>query len=197
MRYSAVEIERVAVRAFELAATRRRRVCSVDKANVLESSRLWREVVSKVGLRFPEVTCTHMLVDSFAMDLIRRPAAFDVVLTENLLGDILTDEASMLVGSLGMLPSASLGTGTRGLYEPIHGSAPDIAGRGIANPIGAILSAALLLRWSLHSERAARSIEAAVAAALATGFRTPDIARPGEKAVGTEAMTTAVLDALA
>ena len=196
MRYTAVEIERVAVRAFELARTRRQRVCSVDKANVLESSRLWRDVVSKVAQRFPEVTCTHMLVDRFAMDLIRRPADFDVVLTENLFGDILTDEASMLVGSLGMLPSASLGTGRRGLYEPIHGSAPDIAGRGIANPIGAILSAAMLLRWSLGSERAARSIEEAVAATLAAGFRTADIARAGERAVGTDDMTAAILDAL-
>ncbi len=197
MRYSAVEIERVAVRAFELARTRRQRLCSVDKANILEASRLWRDVVSDVAQRFPDVTCTHMLVDSFAMELIRRPAAFDVVLTENLFGDILTDEASMLVGSLGMLPSASLGAGPVGLYEPIHGSAPDIAGRGIANPIGAILSGALLLRWSLHNERAARSIDDAVSAALAAGFRTADIASPGEPALGTDAMTGAILDALA
>ena len=196
MRYTTTEIERVAIRAFELARGRRHRLCSVDKANVLESSRLWREVVSSVAPRFPDVSLTHMLVDSFAMDLIRRPAAFDVVLTENLFGDILTDEASMLVGSLGMLPSASLGAGRRGLYEPIHGSAPDIAARGVANPIGAILSAALLLRFTLRSENAARSIERAVTAALVAGLRTADIAAAGEPVVGTETMTSAILDGL-
>lgn len=196
MRYSTVEIERVALRAFELASSRRRRLCSVDKANVLETSRLWREVVSRVAARFPDVTCTHMLVDSFAMELIRRPTAFDVVLTENLFGDILTDEASMLAGALGMLPSASLGTGTVGLYEPVHGSAPDIAGKGIANPIGAILSAALLLRWSAAHETAAAAVEQAVSEVLRAGLRTPDIARDGEAAVGTEAITDAVIKAL-
>jgi 3-isopropylmalate dehydrogenase len=196
MRYTTAEIERVALRAFELARSRRRRLCSVDKANVLESSRLWRDVVSSVALRFPDVECTHMLVDSFAMDLIRRPAVFDVVLTENLFGDILTDEASMLVGSLGMLPSASLGAGRRGLYEPIHGSAPDIAGRGIANPIGAILSAALMLRFTLRSESAALLIERAVTAALMAGVRTADIAGAGDRAVDTQTMTAAILDAL-
>ncbi|HVH64707.1 MAG TPA: 3-isopropylmalate dehydrogenase, partial [Candidatus Acidoferrum sp.] len=170
MRYSRPEIERVAVRAFDLARTRRHKVCSVDKANVLESSRLWRTVVTDVATRYPDISCTHMLVDAFAMEVLRRPQAFDIVVTENMFGDILTDEASMLAGALGMLPSASLGTSSLGLYEPIHGSAPDIAGKGIANPIGAILSAALLLRWSLKHEDAARSIEQAVSEVLADGL---------------------------
>ena len=196
MRYSAPEIERVAVRAFELARTRRRKLCSVDKANVLETSRLWRTVVSNVAGRYQDVECTHMLVDAFAMDMLRRPKAFDVVVTENLFGDILTDEASMLAGALGMLPSASLGSGTLGLYEPIHGSAPDIAGQDIANPIGAILSAALLLRWSLNQEPAAHAIEQAVASVLASGLRTADIAADGKDAVGTTAMADAIVAAL-
>jgi 3-isopropylmalate dehydrogenase len=194
MRYSATEIERIAERAFALAMTRRRMLCSVDKANVLETSRLWRDVVNRMAAaRYPEVRVTHMLVDSFAMALIRRPADFDVVVTENLFGDVLTDEASMLTGSLGMLPSASLGAGTLGLYEPIHGSAPDIAGRGIANPIGAILSVALLLRWSLDAPAAATTIEHAVSKALADGMRTADIVRPGVAALNTVAMTQAIL----
>ena len=196
MRYSTPEIERVAVRAFELARMRRRSVLSVDKANVLETSRLWRSVVSRVATRYPDVTCAHMLVDAFAMELLRRPQAFDIVVTENLFGDILTDEASMLAGALGMLPSASLGGGTLGLYEPIHGSAPDIAGQGIANPIGAILSAALLLRWSLNNEAAAAAIERAVSLVLAAGLRTADIAREGERAVSTNAMAEAIVSEL-
>ncbi len=196
MRYSTPEIERVAVRAFELARQRRQRLCSVDKANMLETSRLWRSVVSRVAERYPDVACSHMLVDAFAMDLLRRPQAYDVVVTENLFGDIVTDEASILAGSLGMLPSASLGGGTLGLYEPIHGSAPDIAGKGIANPIGAILSAALLLRWSLNREDAAQVIEQAVSRVLADGLRTADIAPDGQAAVGTTAMTDAVIEAL-
>ncbi|MDQ6884992.1 MAG: 3-isopropylmalate dehydrogenase [Candidatus Dormibacteraeota bacterium] len=196
MRYSEPEIERVAVRAFELARLRRRQLLSVDKANVLETSRLWRTVVTAVAKRFPEVRCSHMLVDAFAMELLRRPQSFDVVLTENLFGDILTDEASMLAGALGMLPSASLGAGTLGLYEPIHGSAPDIAGKDIANPIGAILSTALLLRWSLGREQPAAAIEQAVASALAAGYRTADIAAPGRPAVSTTAMAAAVIHAL-
>jgi 3-isopropylmalate dehydrogenase len=196
MRYSEPEIERVAVRAFELARKRRHRLCSVDKANVLETSRLWRMVVTRIAARYPDVPCTHMLVDAFAMDLLRRPQAFDVVVTENLFGDILTDEASMLAGALGMLPSASLGEGTLGLYEPIHGSAPDIAGKDIANPIGAILSAAMLLRWSLNREDAAQMIERAVAEALASGLRTADISGNARRSVGTRAMTEAVLHAL-
>lgn len=196
MRYSEPEIERVAVRAFELARRRRRLLCSVDKANVLESSRLWRTVVTAVAPRYPEVETTHMLVDAFAMDLLRRPASYDVIVTENLFGDILTDEASMLAGALGMLPSASLGAGRLGLYEPIHGSAPDIAGRNVANPIGAILSAAMLLRWSLERDDAAQLIEDAVSRVLATGLRTADIAADGRAAVGTAAMTDAVIAAL-
>lgn len=197
MRYSSAEIERVAVRAFDLARRRRRALCSVDKANVLETSRLWREVVSRVSTAYPDVTCSHMLVDSFAMQLLRRPSDFDVVVTENLFGDILTDEASMLAGSLGMLPSASLGAGSLGLYEPIHGSAPDIAGKGIANPIGAVLSAAMLLRWSLAHDAAAAMIEAAVGRVLASGLRTADIAADGQTSVGTAAITTAIVEALA
>jgi 3-isopropylmalate dehydrogenase len=196
MRYSAPEIERVAVRAFELARMRRRNVLSVDKANVLETSRLWRSVVSRVALRYTDVTSAHMLVDAFAMELLRRPQAFDVVVTENLFGDILTDEASMLAGALGMLPSASLGGGTLGLYEPVHGSAPDIAGKGIANPIGAILSAALMLRWSLDNEEAAQAIEQAVSRVLAGGLRTSDIAGAGEPSVSTNAMANAIVDEL-
>ena len=196
MRYSTPEIERVAVRAFELARMRRRRLLSVDKANVLETSRLWRVVVSRVAERYPEVTCSHMLVDAFAMELLRRPQTFDVVVTENLFGDILTDEASMLAGALGMLPSASLGGGTLGMYEPIHGSAPDIAGKGIANPIGAILSAALLLRWSLNRDDAAQAIELAVSSVLAAGLRTADIAGAGEATVSTEAITDAIVEAI-
>jgi 3-isopropylmalate dehydrogenase len=168
----------------------------VDKANVLETSRLWREVVSRVATNFPDVRCTHMLVDAFAMEILRRPSAFDVVVTENLFGDILTDEASMLAGSLGMLPSASLGAGSLGLYEPIHGSAPDIAGKGLANPIGAILSAAMLLRWSLAQEAGAAMIEAAVARVLASGLRTTDIAGDGQASVGTAAMTEAIIAAV-
>jgi 3-isopropylmalate dehydrogenase len=196
MRYSAPEIERVAVRAFELARMRRRHVLSVDKANVLETSRLWRAVVSRVAKRYPDVTSAHMLVDAFAMELLRRPQAFDVIVTENLFGDILTDEASMLAGALGMLPSASLGEGSLGLYEPIHGSAPDIAGQGIANPIGAILSGALLLRWSLKNDEGAQLIEGAVSRVLAGGLRTADIAVDGHAAVSTSAMTGAVVDEL-
>jgi 3-isopropylmalate dehydrogenase len=196
MRYSEPEIERVAVRAFELAQRRRKRLCSVDKANVLETSRLWRTVVSRVAERYPDVACTHLLVDAFAMDLLRRPQAFDVVVTENLFGDILTDEASMLAGALGMLPSASLGSTTLGLYEPIHGSAPDIAGKDIANPIGAILSTAMLLRWSLDHEEGAQLIERAVSRALANGLRTADIVADGHSPVGTRAMTDGVLAAL-
>jgi 3-isopropylmalate dehydrogenase len=192
MRYAAGEVERVAVRAFDLARQRRRKLCSIDKANVLESSRLWRDVVTRVAERYPDIALSHMLVDSFAMQLIREPRAFDVVVTENLFGDILTDEASMLAGSLGMLPSASLGNGRLGLYEPIHGSAPDIAGRGIANPIGAILSVALLLRYSLGQEEAAGAVERAVSSALASGVRTKDIAA-GKTPVSTVDMTQAIL----
>lgn len=203
MVYSRPEIERVIRVAAQAARSRRGRLASVDKANVLASSRLWRRVASAVlAAEFPDVQVEHLLVDAVAMHLIRRPASFDVIVTENLFGDILTDEASMLAGSMGMLPSASLGearnhTGhPRGLYEPIHGSAPDIAGQGIANPLGTILSAALLLRYSLGLAAAATAIEDAVAQVLAAGYRTPDLAAPGDERVDTETMGRLVVDAL-
>jgi 3-isopropylmalate dehydrogenase len=186
--YTTDEIERVTRVAGRLAMERGRRIVSVDKANVLETSRLWREVVERIlRQEFPEVSLEHMLVDAAAMHLLHAPRHFDVLLTENMFGDILTDEAAMLAGSLGLLPSASLGTGTLGVYEPIHGSAPDIAGRGIANPYGAILSAALLLRHSLRLADEARVVETAVAEALAHGALTADIVRPGVEPVGSAA----------
>ena len=191
--YAAHEIERVTRAAGRLAMQRRRRIVSVDKANVLETSRLWRSVAERVIRdEFQEVALEHMLVDAAAMHLLRRPTDFDVLLTENMFGDILTDEASMLAGSLGLLPSASLGVGSVGLYEPIHGSAPDIAGRGIANPYGTILSGAMLLRHSLGLEPEARAVEAAVESAIAAGVRTADIAGRGQIPVGSEAATAAV-----
>jgi 3-isopropylmalate dehydrogenase len=190
--YTAAEIERVTRVAGRLAQARRRKLTSIDKSNVLDTSRLWREVVTRVmKAEFPDVAVEHILVDAAAMHLIRRPADFDVIVTENMFGDILTDEASMLAGSLGLSPSASLGDGKRGLYEPIHGSAPDIAGKGIANPVGTILSAALLLRHSLGLEAEARAIEKAVAEALQSGLRTADIAAGGS-AVDTAAAGAAI-----
>ena len=192
--YTSDEIERVTRVAGRLAMGRRRRIVSVDKANVLETSRLWRSVVERViAEEFSEVQLEHMLVDAAAMHLIRRPASFDVLLTENMFGDILTDEAAMLAGSLGLLPSASLGEGTTGMYEPIHGSAPDIADRGIANPYGTILSAAMLLRHSLGLESEARIVEDAVRAALEAGVRTADIAASGVAAVGSREAGDAVI----
>jgi 3-isopropylmalate dehydrogenase len=192
--YTAAEIERVTRVAARLAMQRKRRIVSVDKANVLETSRLWRSVVERVlRAEFPDVSFEHMLVDAAAMHLLRKPTSFDVLLTENMFGDILTDEASMLAGSMGMLPSASLGEGRQGLYEPIHGSAPDIAGRGIANPFGTILSAALLLRYSLDLPAAALRIERAVERAIERGIRTGDIAGSHAPAVGSTAATDAVL----
>ena len=188
LEYTDVEIARVVALAFRLAEHRRRRVTSIDKANVLESSRLWRQVADEVGARHPGIALDHQLVDSAAMRLITAPASFDVVVTENMFGDILTDEAAVLAGSLGLCPSASIGDGRCGLYEPIHGSAPDIAGRGIANPIGTILSAALLLRHSLGLEREAQAIEGAVAQAIAAGVRTADIAPGPGDAVSTTRM---------
>jgi 3-isopropylmalate dehydrogenase len=190
LEYTDVEIRRVARVAFRLASQRRKQVTSVDKANVLESSRLWREVTTAVGTEFPTVKLDHQLVDSTAMKLVTNARAFDVIVTENLFGDILTDEAAVLAGSLGMLPSASLGQGTRGVYEPIHGSAPDIAGKGIANPVGTILSAAMLLRHSLGLNREAEAIEKAVAQTIADGFRTPDLTK--DETVGTAEMGAAI-----
>ena len=195
--YTVAEIERIVRVAARLAAGRRGRLTSIDKSNVLETSRLWREVASRVvAQEFPAVRRDHMLVDAAAMHLIRAPRDFDVLVTENMFGDILTDEASMIAGSLGLLPSASLGEGRRGLYEPIHGSAPDIAGRGIANPCGTILSAALLLRHSLGLDAEAAALEQAVAQALAGGLRTADIAGPGAARAGTREMGEAVLSRL-
>ena len=192
--YTVAEIERIVRVAARLAQGRRRKLVSIDKSNVLETSRLWREVCTRVmRAEFPEVGLEHMLVDSAAMHLIRRPRDFDVLVTENMFGDILTDEASMLAGSLGLLPSASLGEGTRGLYEPIHGSAPDIAGQGIANPCGAILSVALLLRHSLKLTAEAAALERAVSEAIEQGARTPDIAAGDARALSTREFGDAVL----
>ena len=190
-KYTAHEIERVVRRAFELARGRRKHLTSVDKANVLETSRLWRSTVRRIASDYPDVTVEHQLVDSMAMLLLTQPSHYDVVVTENLFGDILTDEAAAIAGSLGLLPSASLGDGSNGLYEPIHGSAPDIAGKGVANPIGAILSAAMLLRHSLKLESEAATIEAAVDKVLRDGPRTRDIG--GE--AGTDAVLVAVVAA--
>jgi len=184
LRYSVEEIERVARVAFRSARERRGSVTSVDKANVLEVSQLWRDTVSSLGQEFPDVRLEHLYVDYAAMRLISDPSSIDVLLTENLFGDILSDEAGVLAGSLGLLPSASLGEGP-GLFEPVHGSAPDIAGRGIANPIGAIASAAMLLRYGLDLPEAAGGVEQAIAAVLAAGARTPDIARSGERTLST------------
>ncbi len=192
--YSATEIERIIRVAGRLARARRHRIVSVDKANVLETSRLWRTVTERVlTAEFPDVSLEHMLVDAAAMHLLRRPADFDVMVTENMFGDILTDEASMLAGSMGLLPSASLGDDRKGLYEPIHGSAPDIAGKGIANPYAAILSAAMLLRHSLQLEEEAVALETAVARAIDQGVRTPDIATAEHAPVSTRAAADAVL----
>jgi 3-isopropylmalate dehydrogenase len=192
--YTVAEVERIVRVAGRMARQRRRKVVSIDKSNVLETSRLWREVTARVmKAEFPEVSLEHMLVDSAAMHLIRRPRDFDVLVTENMFGDILTDEASMLAGSLGLLPSASLGEGSRGIYEPIHGSAPDIAGQGIANPCGAILSVALLLRHSLGLEAAATAVEQAVSEAIDHGARTPDVAVSRDRAFSTDRVGDAVL----
>jgi 3-isopropylmalate dehydrogenase len=196
MIYTADEVRRIAHRAFELARTRRSKVTSVDKANVLAVSRLWRKVIIDVAGAYPDVTLEHMLVDAAAMHLLRRPADFDVMVMGNMFGDILTDEASMLAGSMGMLASASLGEGTGGVYEPIHGSAPDIAGQGIANPLATILSTALLLRYSLGLGQEAERVEAAVMAVLEAGYRTPDIASPETQRVSTTEMGDQVVAAI-
>jgi 3-isopropylmalate dehydrogenase len=195
--YTVMEVERITRVAGRLAQQRRRKLTSIDKSNVLETSRLWREVCERVmKAEFPDVVLDHMLVDAAAMHLIRRPRDFDVLVTENMFGDILTDEASMLAGSLGLLPSASLGDGKRGLYEPIHGSAPDIAGKGIANPIGTIMSVAMLLRHSLGLDTEAEAVEKAVTAAIEDGARTPDITERGAKASTTRQVGDAVLAGL-
>ena len=197
MRYSALEVQRVVRVAFEMARQRQRKVTSVDKANVLASSRLWREVAHEVAAEYPDVAYEDVLVDACAMYLINLPAAFDVLVTGNMFGDILSDEASMISGSLGMLPSASLGgEGSVGLYEPIHGSAPDIAGKGIANPLATILSAAMLLRSSLGLSDEADAVELAVSQVLDDGYRTADLARTGETAVSTQEMGDLVVAAL-
>lgn len=188
LEYSTEEIERVARFAFELARKRSGRLTSVDKANVLESSRLWREVVSGLAAEYPDVELSHILVDNCAMQLVRYPKQFDVMLTENMFGDILSDQASQLTGSIGMLPSASLG-GQVGLYEPIHGSAPDIAGQNIANPIATIMSVAMMLRYSLDSEEGAALVERAVSSVLGEGYRTIDIMQPGMTQLGTSEMS--------
>jgi 3-isopropylmalate dehydrogenase len=187
MVYTTPEIERVARIGFDVARKRRRRLASVDKANVLAVSQLWREVVTRVGQEYPDVSLEHVLVDNCAMALVHKPTQFDTIVTENTFGDILSDEAAILAGSMGMLPSASIG-GTVGLYEPVHGTAPDIAGQGVANPIAAVLSAAMLLRYSLDMGPEADRIEAAVRAVLEQGHRTRDIAARGERALGTKEM---------
>jgi 3-isopropylmalate dehydrogenase len=187
MRYSEPEIERIARVAFQLARTRRRRLLSIDKSNVLECSRLWREVVTHTARDFSDVQLSHMYVDAAAMSLVLKPTEFDVILTENMFGDILSDQAGGVVGSLGMLASASIG-GRVGLYEPVHGSAPDIAGQGVANPLGAIFSVALMLRHTFHLPKEAECVEAGVTSTLKGGFRTRDLARPGERTVSTEEM---------
>jgi 3-isopropylmalate dehydrogenase len=195
LEYTDDEIRRVVRLAFTLAAGRRKLVTSVDKANVLETSRLWREVAMEVGAQHPDVRLEHQLVDSAAMRIVTAPRAFDVIVTENMFGDILTDEASVLAGSLGLLPSASLGEGPRGLYEPIHGSAPDIAGQGIANPLGTILSVAMLLRHSLGLESEARAVERAVDAVISAGARTGDMG--GSPPMSTRDMGLAVCERIA
>jgi 3-isopropylmalate dehydrogenase len=192
MAYTSREIERIARMAFDVARKRRRRLTSVDKANVLVVSQLWREIVTRVAGDYPDVTLDHVLVDNCAMALVHRPTQFDTIVTENTFGDILSDEAAILAGSMGMLPSASLG-GEVGLYEPVHGTAPDIAGKGIANPIAAILSAAMLLRYSLSMGADADRVERAVHRVLGQGHRTGDIAQPGEKVLGTREMADVVL----
>lgn len=196
MRYAETEVRRIARIGFETARKRQGRLCSVDKANVLETSQLWRDIVTEMASEYPDVELSHMYVDNAAMQLVRDPRQFDVIVTGNLFGDILSDQASMLTGSIGMLPSASLNESGQGLYEPSHGSAPDIAGKNLANPLATILSAAMLLRYSLNQDAAADRVEAAVKQVLADGLRTGDIFEPGMTRVGTREMGDAVLQAL-
>ena len=194
--YSESEIRRIAHVAFQLAMQRNKKVCSVDKANVLEVTELWKEITTEVGKEYPEVQLSHMYVDNAAMQLVRNPKQFDVIVTGNLFGDILSDEAAMLTGSIGMLPSASLDQSKKGMYEPCHGSAPDIAGKGVANPLATILSVAMMLRYTFNEEAAARAIEVAVGKVLDQALRTPDIYTEGTKKVGTKEMGDAVVAAL-
>ena len=196
MRYSESEIKRIAHVAFGIARKRSRKLCSVDKANVLDTSILWREIVNEVGKEYPDVELSHMYVDNAAMQLVRAPKQFDVMLTGNMFGDILSDEASMLTGSIGMLPSASLNADNKGLYEPIHGSAPDIAGKNLANPLATILSVAMMLRYTFAMEEPAQRIESAVRTVLGQGLRTPDIFEAGTTKIGTSQMGDAVVAAL-
>jgi 3-isopropylmalate dehydrogenase len=196
MLYSEPEIRRIAEVGFAAAMKRNRKLCSVDKENVLETSRFWREVMTGIGKQYPQVELTHMYVDNAAMQLVRAPRHFDVIVTGNMFGDILSDEASMLTGSIGMLPSASLDAKSKGLYEPAHGSAPDIAGKNLANPLATVLSCAMMLRYTFNQEAAARRIETAVRKVLAQGYRTADIQEPGAKKVGTKEMGDAVVAAL-
>jgi 3-isopropylmalate dehydrogenase len=196
MRYAEPEIRRIAHIGFQAAQKRNNKLCSVDKANVLETSQLWRDIVTEVAAEYPDVTLSHMYVDNAAMQLVRAPRDFDVIVTGNMFGDILSDEAAMLTGSIGMLPSASLNSSGQGLYEPSHGSAPDIAGKGVANPLATILSAAMMLRYSLNNPTAADAIEKAVQQVLSQGLRTADIYEEGTTRVGTEAMGDAVIRAL-
>ncbi len=194
--YAETEIERIGRVAFELARQRGGKLCSVDKANVLEVTALWREVMQGLGAEYPDVELSHMYVDNAAMQLVRAPKQFDVIVTGNLFGDVLSDIAAMLTGSIGMLPSASLNSSGQGMYEPVHGSAPDIAGKGIANPLATILSVAMMLRHSLHQPAAADAVESAVGEVLAAGLRTVDIATPGDRVISTEQAGTAVVEAL-
>ena len=196
MHYSESEIRRIGRVAFDAARKRNKRLCSVDKMNVLETSQLWRDVMVEIAADYPDVELTHMLVDNAAMQLVRNPKQFDVIVAGNMFGDILSDEAAMLTGSIGMLPSASLDANNKGMYEPSHGSAPDIAGKGLANPLAMILSAAMMLRYTFGREAEARRIEAAVKKVLSQGYRTGDIYEPGKKKVGTREMGDAVLAAL-
>ena len=196
MRYSVSEIERIARVAFDIAQKRNGKLCSVDKANVLDTSILWREVVTKISEEYPTVELTHMYVDNAAMQLVREPKQFDVLLTGNIFGDILSDEASMLTGSIGMLPSASMDVNRKGLFEPIHGSAPDIPGKNLANPLATILSVSMMLKYTFNEVEASQRVESAVKSVLSQGFRTPDIYQAGSKRVGTQEMGDAVIEAM-